>query len=352
MKLSVFLLAIYAFHYISADSGPFKINKLNLIWSKAEHSLGQSKLKDLKADLSKHESDELSLKKMKAHNQDKDGLFEAVVRKKLHSLMSKYKLERYYDDVHPAPATVEDDPKKDVNGIQSPNTQPTFRDSRLEKLWKKAEKSGFTQEQLMVLHEEFQHQQDRLDDHYETMNIIENELESRMNEQNRYENSIEADVHEKKSKKTKSNKDKESPADKRARLYQNMHQGLKDKYSDIKRDLEVIHRNIILKKAGDSGGPFELEIVNELWASAEQSNFNQAELDSFKEELGHYETRLKKLDHFQNQLERNQIINKGDTSDEDKETKHLRKRVEELTHKADKTRKSLEKRIVKAREEL
>jgi hypothetical protein len=132
-----------------AHDQPFKINKLNLIWNKAQHSLGPNKLKDFKNDLLKHEPLEINLKKMKAHKHDEDVVHvEASVRKNLHAIMRKYSLERYYDDIHPITEAKTNDNKE----------VPTYRGNKLDKVWKKAEKAGFSHEQLMLLHEGFQHQ--------------------------------------------------------------------------------------------------------------------------------------------------------------------------------------------------
>lgn len=341
-------IAIISLLMVHAQEGSlFKINKLNLIWHKAQHSLGPSKLKDLKNDLTKHESDELSVKKMKAHNQDKDGLFEAAVRKKLLSIMKKYSLERYYDDVHPV-----DGMNTEVKETHPDNPQiRNFRDSKLDKLWKKAEKSGFTQEQLMVLHEEFQHQQDKLDEHYETMNMIEEEVEKRAKEKERAENSIDDttdDGHRRKGT-------KEKEADKKARMSENAHQTLKEKHSDIKKGYDKLQKKIV-DKVVDENSPFKEEPVNKLWNEALQMSFSKDELQSFKEELDNYQTRIEKLKHFQNQLERKKLHRTDDPTvddedSDDTETKHIKKRAKELKHKVDKTHRSLEKKLNLARRE-
>lgn len=330
-----------------AQEGPFKINKLNLIYAKAHHSLGPGKLKDLKEDLNRHEADELNLKKLKAHNQDKDGLLEATVRKKLLSIMARYSLERHFEEVN-------FNPKKDQiqHDSKKPIEQRTFRDSKLDKLWKKAEKAGFTQDQLMILHEEFQHQQDKLDDHYETLNIMEEEIERNARRQSKLENSIEVPSEDSFKKESKSRKkyqpNSEEPSEKKARLDENIHQGLKEKHNEIKKAYSELSKKIATG-AIDVDQPFQDGRVNELWSLAVQSNFSTSELESIKEELMHYQTRIEKLKHFQNQLERQKITSKGSKSyaEDDTETKHIKKKVDELTMKVDKTDKTIEKKIMR-----
>lgn len=354
MRSSIFTSTLFVSTFVClivrthADGELFKINKLNLIWSKAQHSLGATKLKDLKNELTKHEIEELALKKMKAHNQDKDGLFEAAVRKKLLSILAQYSLDRYYDDIHP-PHTREHSAKKDnLDKVKSSpdyiaDQKSTFRDKKLDKLWRKAEQSGFTQEQLMILHEEFEHQQDKLDEHYNTMNHLEQEIDKKSRGSDLSENSLEEGPE----------KIEETPNEKKSRLEANVHQSLKDKYGNIKKDYEKLHKKIIDRAIEPVDGPFQEDQVNKLWLAAQDANFDEKELESLKEELSDYELRLKKLKHFENQLERDSLGAKDPAPDQDDhELKHIRKRVAELTKKVEKSQKILKKKIVDRRDEL
>lgn len=47
-----------------------------------------------------------------------------------------------------------------------------FKDKKLNKLWEKAEISGFTPEELKALKEEFQHHQDKVDMYYSLLENI------------------------------------------------------------------------------------------------------------------------------------------------------------------------------------
>jgi len=357
ITLELILIFICCAQGSSSQTGLFKIYKLNLIWSKAQHSLGPGKLKDLKTDLIKHETEELLLKRMKSHNQDKDGMFEASVRKKLLSILRKYSLERYYDDIHPPVDREHDFKQRNLKKgtLDAPNSSKlTFRDKKLDKLWKKAEQTGFTQEQLMVLHEELQHHQDKIDDHYETMNELDHRSDKDSNNANS-ENSIENDSDGALRKRpSPASKFQESESEKKTRLESNTQQALREKHSEIKRDLDKIHRDVIAAKLNHDG-PFEESHVNELWVAATKGNFSKNELESLREELKHYETRMKKLQHFQAQLERDEIIIKKGVSsreEDDNETKHIKKRVKELTAKVDKTRRGIEQRIYNKRDDL
>jgi len=344
IKIIIALLSLFTISCCGNDSSElFKINKLNLVWTKAQHSLGPSKLKDLKNDLLRHETDELNLKKLKAHSQDKDGLFEATVRKKLLIILKKYSLDRYYNDIHPR--------KDQLSGesISRDEISTNFRDSKLDKLWKKAEKLGLNQEQLMMLHEEFEHQQSKLDDHYRMMT----EINDRLDDQRRdtAENLIDSNIDE---KPRKSNVDlRETPTEKKARLDLNLHQGLKDKHEDIKKGFKELHEKVSTGKSSKDK-PFEEEIINSLWSKALEMNFTRSELDSLKEELEHFQVRLQKLKHFELELERHQLISKNSKSylEDDDETKHLKRRIQDLTKKVEKAHFSIESILNKHSDEL
>lgn len=344
-------------HTVLSENEQFKINKLNLVWAKAQHSLGSSKLKGLKNDLTKHEVDELILKRLKAHNEDKEGLFEASVRKRLLTILSKYSLERYFDDIHPPVNNEHKSKKENLHRakIESDGTRyqtkEAFRDKKLDKLWKKAELSGFTQEELMVLHEEFQHQQDKISEHYEMMNSMEEELDAEGKKNGPEENSIE----DKTENEQAGSKKEDSSFEKKQRLNMNTNQALREKYVDIKRNIDKLQRKIASGKIDDTAGPFEESPVNVLWSAAMKANFTNAELESLKEELEHYEHRIQKLKHFQVQLERDEIagVKKSSSEVEDGDvTKHLRRRVKELSHTVDKIHSGIENKILKHRDEL
>lgn len=331
----------------SAKDEPFKVNKLNLIWTKAQHSLGQNKLKDLRDDLLNHELDELKLKKMKAHQQDKDGLVEATVKRKLQSIMKKYALERYYDDIH---QSASNKPKEFNRKLEGPVEVATFRDSKLDKLWKKAEKAGFSAEEMMMFHQEFEQQEAKVDDHYRTAHIIEEEIEKTQKEA-KMENTIEADsVGQEDSQKKKISPEKlrETPAEKKARLEANAQQALREKHSKIKKGYDELHQKI---KSGsiNPNAPFKEKRINELWNIIVKSNFTKEELETIKEELEHYQIRIEKLKHFQNQLERHRIGTKdySTNANEDEEAKHLRRRVKELSQKVEKADRTIVSKFVK-----
>merc|ERR1719188_2965370 len=59
---------------------PFRINKVNLLWEKARLKLTEGKLKSLYSELKMQDKQELTLKRVRAEQGDKDGAMEAEVR--------------------------------------------------------------------------------------------------------------------------------------------------------------------------------------------------------------------------------------------------------------------------------
>lgn len=338
----------------------FKINKLNLIWNKAKHKLGESKLKEFKDELLRHEPDEVTLKKLKSTKQDKDGLFEASVRRRMHNILKKYSLEFYYDDLHPRTDFDESEPnerKKDIlndaidanKNIHS-GLKASFRDKRLEKLWRKAENSAFTHEQLMLLYEELQHQQDRLDEHNEIMNSLDERFD-RIAKLDKDLNSIEEDEDtnpSKKSFKIQSASKNQNKQEKKAKSQGHLRQQLMEDYKEIKRDTKRTHEKIL---QGPESFFESNEQIKQLWDVASKSNFSTDELDSIKDELKHFHRRVEKLKHFQVELEKKKMsVNEPNIVDD--ETKHIQRKVDELSRKVEKSHKSIASKLKNSHEEL
>lgn len=93
--------------------------------------LNDPKLKTLFSELKVQDKEELQLKRLKADNLDKDGLQEAALRKKFGSIISRYGLAEHFDGEGP-------------ERNEATDTGNHFKDKRLNKLWLKAESSGFT----------------------------------------------------------------------------------------------------------------------------------------------------------------------------------------------------------------
>ncbi|PSN37046.1 hypothetical protein C0J52_21907 [Blattella germanica] len=121
---------------------PFRMAKLNILWSKAQLRLTESKLKSLFSELKIHDKEELTWKRLSAEGMDKDGLKEADLRKKLIGIMSIYGLIEHFDDVDEPNKLKQHKPQRDTR--ENHLNKSIFKDKKLNKLWDKAETSGFT----------------------------------------------------------------------------------------------------------------------------------------------------------------------------------------------------------------
>lgn len=117
-------------------------------------------------------------KQQNGQHKDKDGLKEADLRQKLIGIMSTYGILEHFDDTqnpdkykhHKAySGKVPADHHKDSGSYKN---KSLFKDKKLNKLWEKAEVSGFTAEELTALREEFHHHQDKVDMYYSILERV------------------------------------------------------------------------------------------------------------------------------------------------------------------------------------
>lgn len=128
--------------------------------------LTEPKLKSLFTELKIHDKEELAWKQLNGQHKDKDGMKEADLRKKLVGIMSTYGILEHFDDSQDPEMYKhhKQDPERKSNSNYK--NKSLFKDKKLNKLWEKAEVSGFTPEELTALREEFMHHQDKVDMYY------------------------------------------------------------------------------------------------------------------------------------------------------------------------------------------
>lgn len=323
---------------------PFRMAKLNLVWSKAVHRLTEPKLKSLYMDLKIHDKEEIQWKQLSSQHKDKDGLKEAELRKKLIGIMSTYDLLEHFDDTQ--------DPAKTKEYRRSHYTdthlnKSVFKDKKLNRLWEKAEVAGFTPDELKALKEEFQHHQDKIDMYYNLLetvgetandyhqNAIDEEELDRFNEiANMEESENEVD---------------RGAGSKHHQFRENINK-LRDHHHKIKDSYERLDR---LTARGPNSRDFIEPKVQGLWRVALNSNFTPDELSSIKSELHHYESRLLKLRnlHAEHALHREKY--KG-SKDKDKSNRfeELEEHIHKQTKKVAKLHDTIEERIFKQHTEL
>ncbi|XP_075713589.1 alpha-2-macroglobulin receptor-associated protein [Rhinoderma darwinii] len=298
----------------------FRIQRLNQVWEKAERlQLSGVKLAELHSDLKIQEKDELNWKKLKAEGLDDDGEKEAKLRRSLNVILAKYGL---------------DGKKKtqteDNNYIKDGTENDVLNDPRLEKLWNKAKASGkFSEEELDNLWREFLHHKEKTNEY----NIL---LDTVSRTEEIHKNVISPDEHEIKA------------------------EDLHSKHTDLKEKLQSINQGFDrLRKISHEGYTGERDFneprVNDLWDMARIANFSQSELDSFKEELKHFETKIEKHQHYQKQLEisHEKLKHIAETGDKEHIQKSKEKynaltdRIKELGYKVKKHLQDLTSRLSK-----
>ncbi len=284
---------------------------------------------------------------MKADGQDKDGLKEAQLRRSLSQIIDKYGLNEYFKTSDYL------DNKSSQFSSNSYSDQylekQIFRDKKLDKLWKKAEKSGLNDEQLKILKEELRHHELKIEQYYQLIDDINKNEELQRSRGQDWENSMNRVLQE----------EDVRPEDVRPAGHQlnDAHQALKDKHFEIKENFKLLSDKISKNFDGfkSTTNEFEEENVEKLWQLALKSDFNNDELMSLKEELEHYQNRIRKLKFFESQLESDSIAGKqiNDNIDGDfDDDKHLKKKVKELNHKVNKIHNELESRIMQRHIEL
>lgn len=314
---------------------PFRMAKLNLLWTKAQHRLTEPKLKSLYSDLMIQDKEELTHKRVKSEGGDKEGLKEADLRKKLSNIIGVYGLREHFDGS--APTKHKEHPAYN-SAIDDHINRSLFKDKKLSMLWSKAEKSGFTSDELKALKEEFYHHQDKIDQYYDLLD------EADKGKQDQYQNAVNDEEMLETNEINKPDEGKKDYLD-RANLIRDKHRGLRDGYDKLER----------LTARGRNNKEFVEPKVQGLWVMATQSNFTTDELASLKVELHHYETRLLKLRHLQADHVSNidkytdKVASAGDKMDMFAEQQQM---IKKHTRKVEKLHADLENKILERHSEL
>uniref|UniRef100_A0A452TXW9 LDL receptor related protein associated protein 1 n=1 Tax=Ursus maritimus TaxID=29073 RepID=A0A452TXW9_URSMA len=243
-----------------APTGPSTSNDLRAGMCSSLQGLQLSpvKLSELHADLKMQERDEFAWKKLKAEGLDEDGEKQAKLTRSLSVILAKYGL----------------DGRKDTramssNSLSDPAEEDSLEDPRLEKLWHKAKTSGkFSSEELDKLRREFQHHKEKVREY----NVL---LE------------------------TLSRTEGAPP----------LQAALGGPPSTLTLAVSSGHLGITGRCHTVTGTAFaflpefEEPRVIDLWDLAKSANFTEKELESFREELKHFEAKIEKHNHYQKQLE-------------------------------------------------
>lgn len=287
------------------------MQKTNLLWEKAQKRLSGAKLADLYVDLKVQDKYEFALKKLRVDGMDKEGQQEAQVNAAFKEIVEKYGLEDFYAiDENNLP----EDDKKQVH----------FKDKKLQSMWKRAEEAGFTERDLEKLREEFWHQQMKIDE----MNFLKQEL----GVEDVTDNEVQG-----------AKKPGKTPEEKKALEYDLRSQG-----KDIKAGYYKLEN--VMSEFDREEPEFRDHRVYKLWAMARKTDWSPEELESFKEELLHFEQRLQKHEHYEEQLMQSAQALKDQVDDGKYPEKHmqLEERTQDLARKVKKLHDELKMRVSKA----
>ncbi|XP_053667596.1 alpha-2-macroglobulin receptor-associated protein [Anopheles marshallii] len=323
---------------------PFRMAKLNLVWTKAQHRLTEPKLKSLYTELKLHDKEEITYKQLK--EKDKDGLKEAELRNKLVRIMSTYGLLEHFDDTQ--------DPEKykmykSNDGTGKKDTyknKSLFKDKKLNKLWDKAEAAGFTVEELDALREEFDHHQTKIDVYYSLLERLGDEADNQGgNADTHLANAINEDEHDRYNEVDRAEEGDRSGQQGANKQHAYLHKSnqLREKHREIRDNFDRLDR---IASKGPNSQDFVEPKVQGLWRVALASDFSADELASLKVELLHYESRLLKLRHMH--AEHALSLEKHKQSDAKADThKQMEDNIKKQTRKVEKIQEEVERRIFK-----
>lgn len=281
----------------------FRIAKLNQVWEKAlRMQLSPVRQAELHSDLKIQEKDELQWKKMKVEGLDDNGEKEAQLRRNFNVILAKFGMDGKRDT-----RPLESNYLKDHDNKEG----DIFEDPRLDKLWNKAKTSGkFSNEELLSLKREFQHHKDKIHEYNILMDTVSRTEEIHKNVISPLEGDTKEPILHKK------------------------HTELKQKMRDLNHGFERLRK--LSHEGFTEDSEFREPRVIELWEAAKRANLSNDELDSLKEELRHFETKVEKHSHYQEQLELSHQKLQHVEALGDKE--HIKRNQEKYNTLAEKTR--------------
>lgn len=275
----------------------FRSVKYNDIWKRALKTVPKKDLPELGRMLKKLDKSEIDLK----HYSGEEGYDEDAAKHLQNHLT--YILHRF-------------GVMEDINTTHF--AKITFADPRLNRMWIQAVKEGnYSPDELESLHDELKHMEGKLNDYHSFSGTVESH-EKRLNEE------LENDAHG--NNNFVDHTDEESDNKK----LKKMKKQLKHDYHHLQESVQMLEQTV-QDRIGRAGDTFSDARVLNLWKKAEDTGkFSDKELQSIKEELQHFQTRIDKLRHWEGMSQKLEKSVKDEGLDHIREEyDNAKKRVEE-----------------------
>jgi uncharacterized protein (UPF0305 family) len=274
---------------------------------------------------------EAEWKKRKAQGLDEDGELEANIRHKFLKILERFGLRAIYPDSPDFGGTWKYGAEKD---LKTPLAEAIKYDPKLAQLWQKAELAGFSGPELDMLKVEFTHLAEKVDEYKQLKHEID-----RLGGLS--QNSIE---------RFKTEEDNSITHDK----VKEKHSTLKTVFQDLKQgynNLERLTEELASRSSSQKQAEFVDPRVRELWMMALKANMTDEDLDSFKEELRHFEKKINKQEYLEKEAQMSKAnLHMSGKSDQDYPESHVKldQRVKEYTLKVKKWYTELKSRLLRA----
>ncbi|XP_067951021.1 alpha-2-macroglobulin receptor-associated protein-like [Watersipora subatra] len=279
------------------DQLAFKSRKSMMIWKKGseKHKDNQLMLNSLRDDLHRIDKELMQLKYDKYENKDPYGDMESALDEKVHALLVKYDIAGV-KGLSPLDSKTSNKVKDHIRN-----------DDRLDNLFHKAKKMGYTADELQDLKTEIDHHRRKMA-----------ELDALVGKYSALEEraKIEANLVSKKEGFTVESKE-----------LKELKKRIKEKEEELSKSMSrlgLLSDNVALSK----DAKFTQDKVLRLWAEILNSNFTEEEQVSLKEELMHLENKLKKRDKLRSDADalNQHHQNQGHTFDDSKMEKFMEKK--------------------------
>ncbi|OQV22396.1 putative Alpha-2-macroglobulin receptor-associated protein [Hypsibius exemplaris] len=318
------------------SSGHFRVARLDGIWERAKKQLTVDDQRDIFEELLDLDEDEITLKRLRHDGGDKNGDLTAKLRDKLHDILERYGL---LTPVHDKSRASPEQIAKSKRDAKLAAVDLLFSDKKLNKLWAKAQKAGFSVAELRTLKTEFDHHQQKLDEYRE----VGGELGGALQQDKANESSQEESPDQLASGSEK------VPSEDILKL----DSGIKEIVKNYGRLKAKVNKNSFEPDSGE----FEEVRVEELWHQALQAGFDREELLSLREELVHFERKINKLKNFReanaeaagSKIAGNVQAKAGERSDEHVD---LEQKVKHYAVKVENIQNDIERRINSRHNEL